>query len=343
VFGHPKLSDITCGIFPMGGNITMSGEDKRVLITGGAGFIGSHLVSRMLAQGHQVLCIDDFNDSYSVKIKRGNIATCAQNPLFALKEFDIRNSGALELAFAAFKPQIVVHLAARVGVRPSVQQMFLYESVNIQGTMNMLETSVKHHVEKFVFASSSSVYGINSKVPFAETDPLLKPISPYAATKIAGEALGHTFAHLHGLPVVALRFFTVYGPRQRPDLAIHKFMRYMYAQKPLPLYGDGSSSRDYTYIDDIIQGICAAINYAPQPYDVFNLGNSSTVTLGELIDLLERVTGQKAQVKWESSVPGDVPRTWADLTKSQRCLGYRPNTALDEGIQKFASWFKANA
>ena len=318
-------------------------ERKRVIITGGAGFIGSNLVDKLITCGQVILCLDDFNDFYSPQIKINNIKNHHQNISFKVKKLDIREKRAVDQAFDSFKPDVVVHLAARAGVRPSIKDPGLYTSVNINGTLNLLEASVKHKIKKFIYASSSSVYGINKKVPFAEDDAVLKPISPYASSKIAGEALCHTFAQLHNLPVVALRFFTVYGPRQRPDLAIHKFTRLILENKPLPLYGDGNSSRDYTYIDDIVEGICAAIDFPAKPYEVFNLGNSQSVTLKELVQLIEMLSGCKAIVNWQTAQPGDVPRTWADLSKSRRYLGYKPTTPLVQGIKKFMEWYKTSA
>lgn len=312
---------------------------RRILVTGGAGFIGSHLVDELLWQEHQVMTLDNLNDAYNPDIKIRNMRRHLNSPNFSWKHVDIRDKDALNQIFSKYKPEIVVHLAALVGVRPSVSNPYLYEAVNINGTMNLLEAAVAHKTKKFIFASSSSVYGINDKVPFAENDPLLKPISPYAATKIAGEALCHSTAHLFDLPTVALRFFTVYGPRQRPDLAIHKFTGLLVENKPLPIFGDGTSSRDYTYIDDIIQGICSAINYISQPYEVFNLGNSKTVSLQELISKLEYATGRKAQLVRLQHQPGDVPKTWADLTKAQKLLNYQPNTTLEKGLTNFVKWY----
>lgn len=312
---------------------------RRVLVTGGAGFIGSHLVDELLWQDHKVMTLDNLNDFYNPEIKQRNMKRHLNSPYFSWKKVDIRDKDHINLIFSEYKPEIVVHLAALAGVRPSVKNPFLYESVNIQGTMNLLEAAITYKAKKFIFASSSSVYGINEKVPFAEDDPLLKPISPYAATKIAGEALCHSTAHLYDLPTVALRFFTVYGPRQRPDLAIHKFTELLFENKPLPIFGDGTSSRDYTYIDDIIQGICSAINYISQPYEVFNLGNSKTVSLQELISKLEQATGRKAVLGPVQSQPGDVPKTWADLTKAQKLLNYQPKTTLEKGLTNFVKWY----
>lgn len=314
---------------------------RRIAVTGGAGFIGSHLVDSLIAEGHHILCIDEFNDFYDPAIKWANIAPHRENPRFTLVQADIRDHAAMLLLFSDHRPEIVVHLAARAGVRPSLKDPFLYHEVNTTGTLNLLDAAVQTGVRKFVFGSSSSVYGINKKVPFSEEDPLLTPISPYAATKLAGEALCHSFAHLHRMPTVALRFFTVYGPRQRPDLAIHKFARLIRDGKPIPVFGDGTSRRDYTYIDDIIKGIRAAISYdPPHSYDVFNLGNSDTVELRQLIATLEDLLGKKAIIDRQPTQPGDVPQTWADTEKAGRLLGFRPNTPIREGLAKFITWLE---
>ncbi|MBE0467163.1 MAG: GDP-mannose 4,6-dehydratase [Candidatus Desulforudis sp.] len=313
---------------------------RRIVVTGGAGFIGSHLVDRLLAGGHQVLCVDDFNDFYNPGVKWANIDPHRDNPRFLLAPADIRDRETIRPFIISYHPDIIVHLAARAGVRPSLTDPFLYHEVNTTGTLHLLDAAVAARVKKFVFGSSSSVYGINEKVPFSEEDPLLTPISPYAATKLAGEALCHSFAHLHRMPTVTLRFFTVYGPRQRPDLAIHKFARLILGGRPVPVFGDGTTRRDYTYIDDIIAGTLAAIDYESDPYEVFNLGNSRTVELRELIRLLEEVLGENALVDLQPLQPGDVPRTWADIKKAERLLGFRPATPIREGLAKFAEWLQ---
>ena len=318
----------------------MSDKSYRIVVTGGAGFIGSHLVDNLLADGHQILCVDEFNDFYDPAIKWANVARHRNNPLFTLAQNDIRDRESIARLFMDWQPDMVVHLAARAGVRPSLNDPFLYHEVNTTGTLNLLDAAVKVGVGKFIFGSSSSVYGINKKVPFSEEDPLLTPISPYAATKLAGEALCHSFAHLHNMPTVALRFFTVYGPGQRPDLAIHKFARLIMAGKPIPVFGDGTTRRDYTYIDDIVRGIKAAMAYHPRYYDVINLGNSQTVELRELIQLLEEVLGQKAIIDRQPNQPGDVPQTWADTEKADRLLGFKPGTPFSEGLAAFVQWLK---
>ncbi|MDP3049935.1 MAG: GDP-mannose 4,6-dehydratase [Eubacteriales bacterium] len=317
----------------------MLNEQRRIAVTGGAGFIGSHLIDSLIGEGHHVLCIDEFNDYYDPQIKWANIAAHQDNPRFTLTQSDIRDRNQMRQLFNQHHPEIVIHLAARAGVRPSLKDPFLYHEVNITGTLNLLDAAVNTGVNKFIFGSSSSVYGINEKVPFCEEDPLLTPISPYAATKLAGEALCHSYAHLHKMPTVSLRFFTVYGPRQRPDLAIHKFARLITEGKPIPVYGDGTTRRDYTYIDDIIKGVRAAINYdPPNHYDVFNLGNSQTIELRELIALLEETLNKKAIIDRQPNQPGDVPQTWAGTEKAGRLLGFRPKTPFREGLNNFVDW-----
>jgi UDP-glucuronate 4-epimerase len=321
---------------------------KNILITGGAGFIGSHLVDRLLAEGDwQVSVVDDFNDFYNPAIKRANLSAHDQNPNFHLFEIDIRDKQALgkafDEAFAGGDFQIIAHLAARAGVRPSLEQPLLYAETNIQGTLNLLELAREHGVRQFVFGSSSSVYGVNAKVPFSEDDPVRQPISPYAASKAAGELLCHTYSHLYDIRCVCLRFFTVYGPRQRPDLAIHKFARLITEGKGIPVFGDGTTCRDYTFIDDAIAGVRAAIDYTSSGYEVVNLGESRTVELRELISLLESELGATAQIDRQPLQPGDVPQTYADITKARRLLGYNPQTQIEEGIHRFVEWFRNSA
>ena len=316
---------------------------KNILITGGAGFIGSHLVDLLLAEGGwRVTVVDDFNDFYDPSIKRSNIRAHIENEGYRLVEADIRERSAIEPAFAETNFDCIVHLAARAGVRPSLSQPTLYAETNISGTLNLLELARAQGVKQFVFGSSSSVYGINSKVPFSESDPIFNPISPYAATKAAGELLCHTYAHLYDMRIVCLRFFTVYGARQRPDLAIHKFARLISARQPIPVFGDGTTRRDYTYIDDIIAGVRAAIDYDKSNYEIINLGESRTVELLELISLLEKALDHHAEIDWQPPQPGDVPQTFADVTKARRLLGYDPQTQIEEGIGKFVEWFREN-
>ena len=314
---------------------------KNILITGGAGFIGSHLVERLLSEGGwQVMVVDDFNDFYEPSIKRENLRPHAANSHFRLVEADIRERDALERAFADCQFDCIVHLAARAGVRSSLIEPQLYVETNVKGTLNLLELARENDVEQFIFGSSSSVYGINAKVPFSEDDPIFNPISPYGATKAAGELLCHTYGHLYGMGIVGLRFFTVYGARQRPDLAIHKFAKLMSAGKPIPVFGDGTTRRDYTYIDDITAGLRAAIDYHASNYEVINLGESRTVELRELISLLEDALGRRAEIDWQPLQPGDVPQTFADITKARRLLGYNPQTQIEVGIRKFVEWFR---
>src|ERR1700730_4172003 len=314
---------------------------KNILITGGAGFIGSHLVDRLLTEGGwRITVVDDFNDFHDPAIKRENVRARLGNPDFKIVEADIRDYEALTQAFSDTAFDCIVHLAARAGVRPSLKEPRLYAETNVNGTLNLLELARAHDVKQFVFGSSSSVYGMNSKVPFSEDDPIFNPISPYAATKAAGEFLCHSYAHLYGLRIVCLRFFTVYGARQRPDLAIHKFAKLISAGKPIPVFGDGTTRRDYTYVDDIIAGVRAAIDYKQSNYEIINLGESHTVELRELISLLEQALDQHATIDRQPVQPGDVPRTFADITKARRLLGFNPRTQIEEGIGKFVAWFR---
>jgi UDP-glucuronate 4-epimerase len=316
---------------------------KNILITGGAGFIGSHLVDRLLTEGgFGITVIDDFNDFYDPAIKRENLRAGRSNPNFKLVEGDIRNQAALEQALGATAFDCIVHLAARAGVRPSLKEPRLYVETNINGTLNLLELARAHGVKRFVFGSSSSVYGLNAKVPFSESDPIFNPISPYAATKAAGELLCHSYAHLYDMRIVCLRFFTVYGARQRPDLAIHKFAKLISEGRPIPVFGDGTTRRDYTYIDDIISGVRAAMDYDQSNYEVINLGESRTVELRELISLLEKALARRAEIDRQPLQPGDVTQTFADISKARRLLGYSPATQIEEGIEKFVEWFRAS-
>ncbi|HEX6732384.1 MAG TPA: GDP-mannose 4,6-dehydratase [Pyrinomonadaceae bacterium] len=314
---------------------------KSILITGGAGFIGSHLVDRLLADPETTITVvDDFNDFYDPSIKHANIQEHLASDRYRLAEADIRDRKALEKIFEKESLDCIVHLAARAGVRPSLTQPELYSQTNIDGTLNLLELARQHGVKQFVFGSSSSVYGINAKVPFSEDDPIRQPISPYAATKAAGELICHTYSHLYGLRCICLRFFTVYGPRQRPDLAIHKFAQLMSQGKPIPVFGDGSTRRDYTYVDDIIGGVLAAIKYDRSDYEVINLGESRTVELRELIGLLEKELDIQATIERLPPQPGDVPQTFADITKARQLLNYNPQTQIEDGLRRFVHWFR---
>ncbi len=322
-------------------DLCYKGPMKNILITGGAGFIGSHLVDRLLATSiERVTVVDDFNDFYDPSIKRTNIHEHLNDPRYHLAEADIRDRAALERLFEKNNFDCIVHLAARAGVRPSLSEPQLYAETNINGTLNLLELARHKSIKQFVFGSSSSVYGTNAKVPFSEDDPIRQPISPYAATKAAGELLCHTYSHLYGLRCVCLRFFTVYGPRQRPDLAIHKFARLISESKPIPVFGDGTTLRDYTYIDDIIDGITAAMDYDKSDYEVINLGESRTVELRELISLLEKELDAHATIDRKPPQPGDVPQTFADISKARALLGYNPKTQIEEGLHRFSEWFQ---
>ena len=314
---------------------------KNFLITGGAGFIGSHLIDRLLASNvERITVVDDFNDFYNPSIKHDNIREHLKDPRYSVHEIDIRDRAPLEQVLKESNFDCVVHLAARAGVRPSLSEPQLYTETNITGTLNLLELARQHNIEQFVFGSSSSVYGINAKVPFSEDDPIRQPISPYAATKGAGELLCHTYSHLYGLRCVCLRFFTVYGPRQRPDLAIHKFAKLISQHKPIPVFGDGTTRRDYTYIDDIIDGVTAAIDYDKSNYEVINLGESRTVELRELISLLEKELDTHAIIERQPPQPGDVPQTFADASKARALLNYQPKTQIEEGLRRFVEWFR---
>ncbi len=316
--------------------------NKTILVTGGAGFIGSHLVGHLLREGGwDVTVVDDLNDFYSPDIKRLNLKAAGESGEFRFVEADIRCGDALRNIFDQTAFDCIVHLAARAGVRPSLSQPKLYTETNIDGTLNLLELARDYEVPQFVFGSSSSVYGINGKVPFAEDDRIHQPISPYASTKAAGELMCHTYSHLFDIRTVCLRFFTVYGARQRPDLAIHKFSRLITEGKPIQMFGDGTTRRDYTYVDDIIQGVRASIDYNGSMHEVFNLGESDTVELARLVELLEESLGAKAVIDRQPMQPGDVPITFADISKAKKLLGYDPKTKIEEGIPKFVEWFRS--
>ncbi|MGI8882699.1 MAG: GDP-mannose 4,6-dehydratase [Pyrinomonadaceae bacterium] len=316
---------------------------KNILVTGGAGFIGSHLVDRLLAEGvWQVSVVDNFNGFYSPQVKRVNIEKHLSSPNFSLYEIDICRAEDLRRVYAENKFDAIVHLAAWAGVRPSLENPALYVQTNVDGTLNLLELAREFGVRQFIFGSSSSVYGVNSKIPFSEDDKISRPISPYAATKAAGELLCHTYSHLYDIRTICLRFFTVYGARQRPDLAIHKFSRLISENKPIPMFGDGTTRRDYTYVDDIISGVRAAIDYDKSNYEIFNLGESETIELKRLIELLEKNIGVKAIIERREMQPGDVPITFADISKAKELLGYNPQTKIEDGIPKFIRWFREN-
>jgi len=309
----------------------------RVLVTGGAGFIGSHLVEKLLAAGHEVSILDDFNDFYDPETKRANIAAVADQ--IRIHQLDLRDAARVRDLFHREKFDTIAHLAARAGVRPSISQPQLYYDTNVNGTLHLLEAARFTGIERFIFASSSSVYGVSKTVPFSEELHLTQTISPYAASKIAGEFLCSTYSHLYRMRVVALRFFTVYGARQRPDLAIHQFTRRIHAREAINQFGDGTTQRDYTYVDDIIQGVMAALKYEGPLFDIFNLGESETIQLWELIAAIERALGRKAMINQLPEQPGDVPITCADISKARRLLGYNPTTALSAGLPRFVEWF----
>ena len=313
----------------------------KILVTGGAGFIGSSVAEKLLARGDEVVVIDCFDEFYDPKIKRRNIEAALKNPAYKLVEGDIRDLELLKGLFRREKFDRVFHLAARAGVRPSIADPLLYEDVNVRGTMNLLEAARENSLPGFIFASSSSIYGNNKKVPFSETDFVDNPVSPYAATKKACELVCHTYHHLYGLNISCLRFFTVYGPRQRPEMAIHKFTRLIDQGKPVPMFGDGSSRRDYTYIDDIADGVIKAID-ANFAFEIFNIGESQTTELRTLIELIEKNLGKKAIIEQLPDQPGDVEVTYADITKSKKMLGYNPRTKVEEGVPKFVEWYIGN-
>jgi UDP-glucuronate 4-epimerase len=309
----------------------------KVLVTGGAGFIGSHVCRRLLSEGHEVVAIDDFNDFYDPAIKRANIAALGCGVL--TREGDIRDRDFVRRVFAEGCFDAIIHLAARAGVRPSLKDPQLYIDTNITGTHNLLEAAREQGVDRFVFASSSSVYGLSKVVPFKENLALPQTLSPYAATKIAAEHICGNYAHLYKMRVVCLRFFTVYGPGQRPDLAIHKFTGAIHHGRSIPQFGDGSTRRDYTYIDDILQGVMGALRYEGSRFDIFNLGENQTTTLSELISTIESALGRKAIIEYLPEQQGDMPFTAADITKARELLGYNPQTKIREGIPKFVEWY----
>jgi UDP-glucuronate 4-epimerase len=310
------------------------------LVTGGAGFIGSHVIEALLRHGERVVCVDNFDGFYDPAIKRANLRAVRGHADFVLVEADIRDGEAMKHVFRSHVIDRIFHAAARAGVRPSVADPLLYEDVNVRGTIVLLEQARQSSIRTFVFASSSSVYGGLQNGPFSEDAPLLRPVSPYAATKLAGEALCYTYHHLYGLPVTCLRFFTVYGPRQRPEMAIHRFVRFVEDGLALPVYGDGTARRDFTYIDDIVQGVMAALE-RPFPYEVINLGESDTIEVNELIRVIEQAMGMKAVVEYLPPQQGDVLLTYADITKARRLLDYRPTMPVKDGVSRFVQWYRS--
>ncbi len=312
---------------------------RRVLVTGGAGFIGSHLTRRLLSRGDQVTALDDFNDFYDPRRKRRNVEPYGNEPGYRLVEGDIRDAALVDDLFREGRFDAVVHLAARAGVRPSLREPILYEDVNCIGTLRLLEAARNHGPRVFLFGSSSSVYGINTKTPFAEDDPVERPISPYATTKRAGELLCFNYHHLYGLKTACLRFFTVYGPAQRPEMAIHKFTDLLARGEPVPLYGDGRSRRDYTYIDDIVDGLQATLDLAPD-FELLNLGGADTTALIDLVHWLAEELGVEPRIDFQPDQPGDVPITYADVRKAGRLLGYAPKVPIREGLRRFVAWYR---
>jgi UDP-glucuronate 4-epimerase len=317
---------------------------ERVLVTGAAGFIGSHTVEALLARGDTVVGVDSFDDFYDPAVKRANLADAMRHARFELREADIRDAAAMNALVERFRPDAIVHLAARAGVRPSIEAPALYADVNVVGTTVLLEAARRRGVRRMVLAGSSSVYGSSERVPFREDEPAVHPVSPYAATKRACELLCETYAALdRQLRMITLRFFTVYGPRQRPDLAIHKFTRLIAAGRPIPVFGDGSHSRDYTYVTDTLQGVLAAVDRTvtmPPGHEVYNLGESAATTLSELVSLIERALGHRATIERLPAQPGDVPRTFADISRARAVLGYAPTVPVEVGIPLFVEWFR---
>jgi len=309
------------------------------LVTGGAGFIGSTLCEKLIALNQKIICIDNFNNFYNPLIKKNNIANLTKDKNFVLYEADICNRNSLKKIFEENKIDLVVHLAAMAGVRPSIENPLLYEKVNIEGTINILECLRENNIKKMIFASSSSVYGGNKKIPFSEEDKVDNPISPYAATKKAGELICYTYHHLYDITTYCLRFFTVYGPRQRPEMAIHKFTRQIFSSNEISMFGDGSTSRDYTYIDDIVTGVINCMQNI-KGYEIINLGNSRPTSLINLIKLLEKASKKQAVIKKEQMKPGDVFTTFADISKASKLINYSPETSIEEGINKFILWYK---
>lgn len=310
----------------------------KILVTGGAGFIGSHLVEALLGCGERVAVIDDFNDFYDPALKRENVAPHLANSSFTLHRADIRDKARVSEIINAEAPDVVCHLAARAGVRPSIDDPILYEETNCRGTLNILEAVKDREIKNFVFASSSSVYGLNSKMPFNEDDPITSTISPYAATKRAGELYCFAYSHLYNLPATCLRFFTVYGERGRPDMAVAKFTRLLWEDKAIQVYGDGTARRDFTYIGDIVTGLVNAI-YTPSRFEIVNLGGSHTAEVNMLISLIESNLGKKADIIYGRPVPGDVPITYADVSKASRLLGFEPKVGITEGVSRYVKWF----
>ena len=312
--------------------------NNKILITGAAGFIGSHLAERLLSEGHNVTGIDNFDPFYAKEIKINNLKEAREKDNFDFIEMDIRDDDKLNTLDGDF--DAIAHLAAKAGVRPSIIDPIGYQETNVYGTQNLLEFAKKRDIKQFVYASSSSVYGINPNVPWKETDFVLDPISPYASSKISGELLGHVYSHIHKIRFIGLRLFTVYGPRQRPDLAIHKFTKLILEGKPIPVYGDGTTRRDYTFVTDVVEALIAALKYKKTNYEIINIGNHKSITLSDLITLIEKTINKKAIINRLKEQPGDVSQTWAEITKAKNILNWYPQTDISDGIEKFVNWVK---
>ena len=313
-------------------------NEQHYIVTGGAGFIGSHIVEKLLNEGNKVTVIDNFDSFYPRAYKEQNLILCKSFDRFTLIDLDIQDAEGLEQVLTETYDG-VIHLAAKAGVRPSILNPVSYQQTNVSGTQNMLEFARKKNIKQFVFASSSSVYGINKNVPWSEEDNLLFPISPYASTKISGELMGHVYSHLYNIRFIALRVFTVFGPRQRPDLAIHAFTKKILNQDPIPFFGDGKTRRDYTYVGDIAEGVIAALHYKDSLYEIINLGNHQTVSLEEMLLTIETVLEKKAIIDQKPEQPGDVPQTFASIEKARKLLNYQPKTSFEDGVRKFYHWY----
>ncbi|GAB5409671.1 MAG: GDP-mannose 4,6-dehydratase [Balneolaceae bacterium] len=311
----------------------------KIVVTGGAGFIGSHLIDSLLEEGHSIINIDNFDPFYNKSLKKKNIRGHYRYDSYILSEIDIRDYNSIQEVIPS-DTDIIIHLAAKAGVRPSIEDPISYQEVNVKGTQNLLEVAKEKKIKQFIFASSSSVYGKNPNVPWKEDDFVLQPISPYASTKVSGELLGHVYSHLYGIRFIGLRFFTVYGPRQRPDLAIHKFLKLMDEGKQITLFGDGSTRRDYTYVGDIVNGIKAACFYDKTNFEIINLGNNSTITLRELVDEIEVASNLSAKKIFAPEQPGDVKQTWASVKKAKELLNYESNYIISKGLKEFFNWYK---
>jgi len=315
----------------------MQSRNKHIIVTGGAGFIGSHVVEYLLKNGYHVTVVDNYDSFYPKEIKQKNLSEVINHPNLIFHEFDIVDANAIDAHFTDTY-EAIIHLAAKAGVRPSIENPIAYQQTNVAGTQNLLEFARKKSIQQFVFASSSSVYGINKNIPWQESDGLLNPISPYASTKISGELLGHVYSHLYNIRFIGLRFFTVFGPRQRPDLAIHAFSKKILNNETIPFFGDGNTKRDYTFIDDIVQGVIGALNYDKTNYEIINLGNSHAISLAELVSTLETVFEKKAIINKLPEQPGDVPITFSDISKAKNLINYLPTTPLKDGVIRFKEW-----